>query len=302
MYRLWKDGAAGSEYFLVENRQQTGFDASLPGSGLLIWHIDEAQPGNTDENHYKVALMQADDLRDLELNHNRGDAGDCYPGSALNTAFNGTSSPNSKSYANANTCVGVNAISASGSVMTANLQVKCRTKVVEKPIRDKDFKERKEVRKDFKDKERKEVRKDFKDKDFKDFKELKEFEKPLSDNPGKPVIDKAATFDKGGDGKFTDGKFADGKFADGRPGGLGDGGPRREPADLEARLTALENALGLSGPPASPAQFDPFIGSELRPDLSQGAFGAEEDQSQLQQEMLLGSAHAKRVFDSKVKG
>ena len=39
--RLWKDGTAGSEYFLVENRQRTGFDAQLPGDGLLVWHIDE---------------------------------------------------------------------------------------------------------------------------------------------------------------------------------------------------------------------------------------------------------------------
>ena len=32
-YRLWKDGDGGNEYFLVENRQQAGFDASLPGRG-----------------------------------------------------------------------------------------------------------------------------------------------------------------------------------------------------------------------------------------------------------------------------
>jgi M6 family metalloprotease-like protein len=36
----------GGEYFLVENRQKIGFDAGLPGSGLLIWHIDESQPSN----------------------------------------------------------------------------------------------------------------------------------------------------------------------------------------------------------------------------------------------------------------
>ena len=40
--RLWKDGAGGSEYFLVENRQRSGYDRMLPGEGLLIWHIDEA--------------------------------------------------------------------------------------------------------------------------------------------------------------------------------------------------------------------------------------------------------------------
>ena len=35
VYRLWKDGAAGQEYFLVENRQKSGYDAHLPGDGLL---------------------------------------------------------------------------------------------------------------------------------------------------------------------------------------------------------------------------------------------------------------------------
>ena len=86
-YRLWKDGAGGNEYFLVENRQQDGYDASLPGEGLLIWHIDEAIGDNTNESHYKVALVQADGQRHLENNTNRGDAGDPYPGSASNAAF-----------------------------------------------------------------------------------------------------------------------------------------------------------------------------------------------------------------------
>ena len=62
---------------MVENRQKTGFDAGLPGSGLLIWHIDGntiASKSLTNEvndsecypplscstDHYGVALVQAD--------------------------------------------------------------------------------------------------------------------------------------------------------------------------------------------------------------------------------------------------
>jgi len=298
VYRLWKDGTAGSEYFLVENRQQTGFDASLPASGLLIWHIDESQPGNTVETHYKVALMQADGRRDLELNHNRGDGGDPYPGTSNNTTFNNSSTPNSKSYANANTCVAVTGVSAAGATMTANLQVKCVVKI--KEIKEgKELIKEKEFRKEIKEKDtkelikEKEIRKEIKEKDtkeFKDGKEIKEkdFEKPINDRPGKPVIDKSGTFDKGTDTKLTDG----------RPGGLGVG-QGSEASQLEARVSALEAALGIS-PQAG--QSEPFIGSELRPDLSQSAFAAEEDVTQLQQQMGMGSAHAKRVFDSKTGG
>jgi immune inhibitor A len=122
--RLWKNGAPGDEYFLLENRQQTGFDISLPGNGLLIWHIDDSQSTNTDEKHYKVALMQADGKRDMEHNANRGDAGDPYPGTGNNRTFNATSDPNSKSYANAVTSVAVTGIGVSGATMTAQIQVK----------------------------------------------------------------------------------------------------------------------------------------------------------------------------------
>lgn len=293
VFRLWNNGTSGNEYFLVENRQKTGFDASLPAGGLLVWHVDEGQPGNTDENHYKVALMQADGKRDLEHNVNRGDGGDPFPGSANNSAFTDTSNPNSRSYANAATCVSVTGISAPGAVMTATLNVRCGVKVKDiadnKQVRDKlrkDAKDKKE-HKEFKEKERKE-HKEKERKEVKEFKDVKELEKPIRDHPGKPVTDKSAALDKG-----TDHKFADGKFAD-RPGGLG--GAEGYP-DLEARVAALESALAGMG--MDQGQESPFIGEDLRPDLSQSAFMAEDDQAQLQEQMKLGSAQAKRLYDSK---
>src|SRR6185503_2902946 len=36
VFRVWTNGASGTEYFLLENRQQSGYDAQLPGGGLLI--------------------------------------------------------------------------------------------------------------------------------------------------------------------------------------------------------------------------------------------------------------------------
>ncbi|MDO8734651.1 MAG: M6 family metalloprotease domain-containing protein, partial [Elusimicrobiota bacterium] len=40
LYRIIIPGSR--EYFLLENRQQSGYDASLPEAGILIWHIDES--------------------------------------------------------------------------------------------------------------------------------------------------------------------------------------------------------------------------------------------------------------------
>lgn len=135
VYKLWRNGKPGKEYFLVSNRQKTGFDVNLPGtgtgSGLLIMHIDEdvidanmaTNTVNGDENHKGVDVEEADGLNHLDDNVNRGDAGDFFPGSANNTTFNQTSNPNSKSYADRCTGVQVTDISASGNPMTADIFV-----------------------------------------------------------------------------------------------------------------------------------------------------------------------------------
>jgi M6 family metalloprotease-like protein len=114
------------EYFLVENRQRTGYDAALPGCGLLVWHIDETRTsGNTanaDESRRLVDLEEADGLNNLDGVGNRGDAGDPYPGSSNNTQFNDTSNPNSRLYSGSSS--GVASESMSGpcsSTMSAAL-------------------------------------------------------------------------------------------------------------------------------------------------------------------------------------
>jgi immune inhibitor A len=130
-FRLWTSGSVGDEYYLVENRQQTGYDAGLPGSGLLVWHIDDAVGHNNDEwypghvslGHYMVALEQADNLFQLEQRTSFGNGGDPYPGSSSNTAFSPTSSPNSDSYAGSNSFVSVINISPSSASMTADFAV-----------------------------------------------------------------------------------------------------------------------------------------------------------------------------------
>jgi M6 family metalloprotease-like protein len=113
------------EYFLVENRQLTGYDAGLPGCGLNIWHIDESvtstNSANANEYHPLVKMMEADGLNHLVLKTNRGDTGDPFPGSTTNRTFNYSSTPNSRLYSGADSLVAVTSISDCGATMTANL-------------------------------------------------------------------------------------------------------------------------------------------------------------------------------------
>ncbi|KAE8160205.1 M6 metalloprotease [Aspergillus tamarii] len=125
VYRLWTGGSTTSkEYFLLENRAFTGFDRSLPGFGLIIWHIDDSKQDNSDETHYLVAMKQADGLNQLATSTaGRGDPGDPYPGTTNNRSFTNTSNPNSQSYSGRATRVSVTNISDAGATMTMDINV-----------------------------------------------------------------------------------------------------------------------------------------------------------------------------------
>ncbi len=138
IYRLCKAGYLGNEYFLVENRQKTGFDSYLPYEGLLIWHVDQAAgsgghpndyqwcPGDPATPHYRAALEQADGKWELEGcpgYMNEGNAGDPFPGIYGKTAFDDTTTPSSRGYPDTSTQVAVWNITSSDSLMYANLDV-----------------------------------------------------------------------------------------------------------------------------------------------------------------------------------
>jgi immune inhibitor A len=122
--RVWANGTVGPQYFLIENRQRVMFDAGLPGEGLLIYHVDENQHGNSDESHYLVALEQADGLFELESGpYSGGNSGDPWPGFTNKREFTDRSVPDSKAYGGSTTEVAAWRISDSDSLMTANLDV-----------------------------------------------------------------------------------------------------------------------------------------------------------------------------------
>jgi M6 family metalloprotease-like protein len=121
------------EYLMIENRQNAGFDCSIPQGGLLIWHIDndasdtaEGYPGQpnwpNNGNHYRVAVLAADGNYDLEKGNNRGDGGDVHRGGAVDAITTGPGGhPNTDAYQNGNiinTGHTISNISASGPSMT----------------------------------------------------------------------------------------------------------------------------------------------------------------------------------------
>lgn len=132
-YLVISAGYASGEYLMIENRQRTGFDCSLPQGGLAIWHIDDDSGFNTegypgsgrwprDGKHYRVALAQADGNFQLEKGHNRGDSGDVHHGASVDAMAPGPDGhPNTDGYQDGRIRVvghTISDISASGPVMT----------------------------------------------------------------------------------------------------------------------------------------------------------------------------------------
>lgn len=103
VYKIWKNGTPASQYFLVENRRKQGFDALMPNEGLLIYHVDAAQSGNTNDNRRLVDLESANadtaNKDHLDVPGGSGsEANDFWPGYLGKTAFDPYSDADSRSY------------------------------------------------------------------------------------------------------------------------------------------------------------------------------------------------------------
>lgn len=85
-------GTNDEEYFIMENRQKKGWDAFIPGHGMLLWHIDydakawEKNELNITGTHQRVDIVEADN----KLTDNTR-TGDPFPGTSNVTQCNLTS-------------------------------------------------------------------------------------------------------------------------------------------------------------------------------------------------------------------
>jgi hypothetical protein len=115
-------GGSNPDMWWVENRQQIGFDAALPGSGLVIYHMD-SEGSQTNPDRYFMSVEEADNNNSLRYSGNRGQAGDAWPGSSNNRNFHDYSAPSSRTFDGAITEISVLNISDSDSIMYADLGI-----------------------------------------------------------------------------------------------------------------------------------------------------------------------------------
>lgn len=100
-----------NEYFLLENRQKTGWDTYIPGHGMLAWHIeynDKVWAENTINNvpsHQYVDLIEADGTQN-EFSR----AGDAFPGTSGNSALTDKTTPAMKTAAGQSTGIPITEI------------------------------------------------------------------------------------------------------------------------------------------------------------------------------------------------
>jgi M6 family metalloprotease-like protein len=105
--KLQASTTTSSQYFLLENRQKTDFDFGLPGSGLLVWLIDDAviaaniayNSVNNNPLRPGVKVIEADGKNDLgTYGGDFGGPGDPFPGLTGNTSFTPYTNPASTPY------------------------------------------------------------------------------------------------------------------------------------------------------------------------------------------------------------
>lgn len=114
-----------NEFFLLENRQQSGWDKYIPGHGMLIWHIDFNQSiwnrniVNNSSSHQYVDIVEAGGTAN---NANTVTMrGYPWPGTSAKTSFTATTSPAMKSWAGTAIDVPLTDIAENNGIITFNV-------------------------------------------------------------------------------------------------------------------------------------------------------------------------------------
>lgn len=111
-----------NEFFLLENRQLTGWDKYLPGHGMLVWHVDyqtsvfDSNSVNNNSSHQYVDIIEANNR--ANSNSDATMAGYTWPGTSNKTEFGPNSSPALKSWSGYKPEITLMEISENNGVIT----------------------------------------------------------------------------------------------------------------------------------------------------------------------------------------
>lgn len=118
------------EYFLLENREKHKFDAYLPGSGMMIYHVHSGVMTSSSSNtvntthpqrmYPKVASATTNPSSTPSSYGSVNSAGCPWPGSSNKTSFTDATTPNMKSWAGANTAKPITNISRNATDKTVS--------------------------------------------------------------------------------------------------------------------------------------------------------------------------------------
>ncbi|QKG79727.1 M6 family metalloprotease domain-containing protein [Tenuifilum thalassicum] len=107
------NSTTSGEYWLIENRQKTGFDAAVPGHGLLIYHVHKDVVSASNYNNvnasypqkmYPVCASATTNPSSSASSYGSINSAGCpFPGTSNKTSFTDATTPSMKSWAGANT-------------------------------------------------------------------------------------------------------------------------------------------------------------------------------------------------------
>ncbi len=135
-YKVWRNGLNTDTCFYLENRKNWGFDTPLPGSGLLIWHIDPAQG-----SYHNIVDLEEDSTFHLDrgsgvrpdphiYHQELGDTSDPLPGIWQRLVFDNNTKPNSRNRVNQPTNVGIRNIRMVGDTVICDITLGATVKDV----------------------------------------------------------------------------------------------------------------------------------------------------------------------------
>ena len=127
-YRI--NTATSGEYFLIENREKHKFDAYLPGSGMMIYHVHSgvmtsASSNSVNNTHQqrmypKCASATTNPTSTASSYGSINSAGCAWPGTSNKTSFTDATTPHMKSWAGSNTAKPITNIVRNSSTKTVS--------------------------------------------------------------------------------------------------------------------------------------------------------------------------------------